>query len=358
MRNNIHIVIMAGGTGTRFWPYSREAKPKQFLDVMGTGRSLLQTTFDRFLNITDASNIWIVSNDKYQDLIQDQLPEIPKEQVLLEPQKRNTAPCVAYAAYKIKKKDPNAVMVVSPADHLILKEIEFNKVITTAIKGATSSDNLLTIGIKPNRPETGYGYIQFLENKEGEMKKVKTFTEKPELELAKKFLKSGDFLWNSGIFIWSANAIISAFEQFDEETAQIFSNGDEYYFTEKEDAFIQEAYGQCKNISIDYAIMEKAANVFVVPGDFGWTDLGSWNALHEIREQDENQNVIEGNVLTYESTNNYIKIPNKKLAVVHGLEGFLVADFEDVLLICKKEESSVIKKFLADVKSEKGEKFV
>ncbi len=358
MSTNIYVVIMAGGSGTRFWPYSRDAKPKQFLDVVGTGRTLLQMTFDRFLEITTADKIWIVSNEKYGDIIKEQLPDIRDNQVLLEPEKRNTAPCIAYASYKILKEDPNATLVVSPSDHVILKEKAFEKVIQTAIDAANHEEKLLTIGIRPNRPETGYGYIQYHSNPESEVKKVKTFTEKPEAELAAKFLESGDFLWNAGIFIWSVEAIIKAFEEHEEELANIFAGGLSTYFTTEEPKFIKKAYSQCKSNSIDYAIMEKANNVFVVPGDFGWSDLGSWNALHEIKKQDENENVIEANALIYDSKDNYIKAKKDKVVVVQGAEGFLIADFDDVLLVCKKEDSSKFREFITDVRTEKGEKYI
>lgn len=358
MSKNIYVVIMAGGSGTRFWPYSRDAKPKQFLDVVGTGRSLLQMTFDRFHEITPADKIWVVSNGKYEGLIKEQLPELDGHQILLEPEKRNTAPCVAYAAYKIMKKDPNAVLVVTPSDHAIFKEKEFEKIISTAVKGAEESERLITIGIRPNRPETGYGYIQYLSEPGVSIKKVKTFTEKPKAELAQKFLESGDFLWNSGIFVWSIDSIIKAFEQHDEEIASLFASGLDKYFTEHEQAFVNKAYSQCKSISIDYSILEKAENVYVVPGEFGWSDLGSWNALHELKEKDENENVVEGSVMTYNSKDNYIKGNKEKLIVVQGLEGYLVADFDDVLLVCKKEDSGIFRDFITDVKAEKGEKLV
>ena len=358
MQSDIYVVIMAGGSGTRFWPYSRDGKPKQFLDVLGSGRSLLQMTFDRFLEITDADKIWIVSNDKYGDIIREQLPELKEDQVLLEPEKRNTAPCIAYASYKIMKENPNATLVVSPSDHVIFKEKEFVKVINTAVAEANSEEKLLTIGIRPNRPETGYGYIQYLSNPGNAVKKVKTFTEKPEADLAAKFIESGDFLWNSGIFIWSVDAIVKAFEKYDEETASLFADGLVYYFTSEEPAFVKKAYSQCKSISIDYAIMEKAENVYVVPGDFGWSDLGSWNALHEIKHRDGNENVVEANALVYESKDNYIKAKKEKLVVVQGAEGYLIADFDDVLLICKKEDSGIFREFITDVRAEKGEKFL
>lgn len=358
MRTNIYVVIMAGGSGTRFWPYSRDAKPKQFLDILSTGRTLLQMTFDRFKEITNPDKIWVVSNEKYGELVKDQLPDLDEHQILLEPEKRNTAPCIAYAAYKIMKQDPNAILVVSPSDHAIFKEKEFEKVINTAVEGSLESEKLITIGIRPNRPETGYGYIQYISDPGVPIKKVKTFTEKPEVSLAAKFVESGEFLWNSGIFVWSVDAIINAFEKHEKEIANLFGSGLGDYFTDKEKAFIKKTYSQCKSISIDYAVMEKAENVYVVPGDFGWSDLGSWNALHEIKEKDKNENVIEGSVMTYESTDNYIKAKKDKLTVVQGAEGFLIADFDDVLLICKKEDSSIFREFITDARTHKGEKFI
>ena len=352
------MVIMAGGSGTRFWPFSRDAKPKQFLDVLATGKSLLHMTFDRFKAITTPDKVWIVSNNKYKTLIKEQLPELEDHQVLLEPEKRNTSPCVAYASYKILKKDPNAVLVVSPSDHLVLKEKEFTGVINMAVKAAGIDEKLITIGIRPNRPETNYGYIQYLSDPGASIKRVKTFTEKPEANLAAKFIESGDFLWNAGIFIWSIDAIIKSYEKYDEETAAIFGRGLSEYYSDNEVNFIRKAYSRCKSISIDYAIMEKADNVFVVPGDFGWLDLGSWNTLHEIKDKDENKNVIEANALIYDSKNNYIKAKKDKVVVVQGAEGFLIADFEDVLLVCKKEDSSVFRDFTTDVKRSRGEKFI
>ncbi|MEM6736275.1 MAG: mannose-1-phosphate guanylyltransferase [Bacteroidota bacterium] len=358
MSTNVYVVIMAGGSGTRFWPYSRDTKPKQFLDVVGAGRSLLQMTFDRFLEVTTSDKIWIVSNDKYKNIIKEQLPEISENQVLLEPQKRNTAPCIAYASYKIFKKDQNATLVVSPSDHIIFKEKEFHHIVQIATQAVQKNEKLLTIGIRPNRPETGYGYIQYHSNPGNRIKKVKTFTEKPESELAAKFLESGDFLWNSGIFIWSAGAIVNAFEKYDEELAKVFADGLPYYYTKEEKSFVQQAYSQCKSISIDYAIMEKSDDVYVVPGNFSWSDLGSWNALHEIKKRDENDNVVEANAILYDSRDNYIKAKKDKVVVVQGASGFLIADFEDVLLICKKDDSSVFREFITDVRTEKGEKYI
>ena len=358
MSANIYVVIMAGGSGMRFWPYSRDAKPKQFLDVLGTGRTLLQMTFDRFRTLTTTDKIWVVSNDKYAELIHEQLPDLGRHQVLLEPEKRNTAPCIAYAAHKILTQNPNAVLIVSPSDHAIFKERDFEEVINTAVRGATTKDKLIAIGIRPNRPETEYGYIQYLPDPRSPMKKVKTFTEKPKADLASKFIESGDFLWNSGIFVWSVGAIINAFEKHEKEMADLFAGGLNEYFTDGETKFIKKVYSQCRDISIDYAIMEKAENVFVVSGDFGWSDLGSWNALHEIKDKDKNKNVTEEAVMIYDSKDNYIKGKKNKLTIVQGAEGFLIADFDDVLLVCKKRDSAIFREFITDVKSNKGDKYI
>jgi len=357
VNKNLHIVIMAGGTGTRFWPYSRNKRPKQFLDVLNTGRSLLQMTYDRFKGHVPNENIWIVSNELYDGLVKEQLPELSSNNILLEPSKRNTAPCIAYAAYKIKKQDENAIMAVLPSDHVIFNEDAFREIINSA---ADQADNakLITIGINPHRAETGYGYIQYEESTDSELKKVKTFTEKPEISLAKKFVESGDFLWNAGIFVWSVNAIIGSFEKYQKELAELFSDCNSAYFTDSEQKQINKAYSQSKNISIDYAIMEKSEQVFVLLGDFGWSDLGSWNALHEIKDKDENENVIEANTLLYNSKDNYIISKNKRLVVAHELSGYLIADFEDILLICKKEDSGVFRDFVNDVKLDKGEELI
>lgn len=357
MNEHIHVVIMAGGTGTRFWPYSRNNRPKQFLDVLGTGRTLLQMTFDRFKDAVKAENVWVVSNTIYKSILEEQLPELPAGNILLEPTKRNTAPCIAYAAYKIREKDPNGIMVILPSDHVIFKEEEFLKVVAQAVEGC-DDQRLITIGIHPNRPETGYGYIQYVDEDKNEIKRVKTFTEKPELDLAQKFIESGDFVWNAGIFVWSVEAIIKSFEQYAPELAETFAEGAGLYATPGEAAFIQKAYSISKSNSIDYAVMEKADHVYVVLGDFGWSDLGSWNALHEIKEKDEQGNVIEGNVIPYDSRNNYIIGKSDRLILTHDLDGYLVADFKDVLLICKKEDSGIFRNFVSDVKDRKGDKFI
>lgn len=358
MNQNWYVVIMAGGIGSRFWPYSRNSYPKQFLDVLNTGQSLLQMTAQRFKTLCPAENIYVVTNKDYEGLVKEQLPELQSEQILSEPIKRNTAPCVAYAAYKIREKNPDATMVVAPSDHAIFHETEFVSAIQKALTAAEKGEKLITLGIKPNRPETGYGYIQYIENAGEELKKVKTFTEKPQLELAQKFLESGDFVWNAGIFIWRADSIIQAFEEFLPEQAEIFEEGKGQYFTPQEEPFIRKAYSQCKNISIDYGIMEKANNVYVMLADFGWSDLGSWNSLHEIRDKDANNNAIDANTLVFDTRESIIKGDHDKLIVVQGLEGYLVAQCEDVTLICKKDDEQRFREYVSEVKSKKGEKFL
>lgn len=355
---NTFVIIMAGGVGSRFWPYSRKSCPKQFLDVLSVGKSLLQLTYHRFLNICQKENIYIVSNDSYLDLIKEQLPDLTDDQILLEPNRRNTAPCIAYASYKIASKYPDATTIVTPADHAIFMEDEFSKTCQVALDFVESDNRLVTIGIKPSRPDIGYGYIQYIQESAGKVKKVKTFTEKPQLELAKTFFESGDFVWNAGIFIWKTKSIIEAFESFLPEISESFSAISKYYYTKEEKGKVDWAYARTKSISIDYGVMEKADNVFVVPGDFGWSDLGSWNSLHEYHDQDANGNVIDGNVMIYKGKDCIVKSPADKLVVVQGLEGYLVADCDDVLMICKKDDEKMIRSIVNDVKGEKGEKFI
>lgn len=349
--NHNYVVIMAGGIGSRFWPYSRAEKPKQFLDVLGTGRSLLQMTYDRFLNVCEPSNFFIVTNKRYYDLVKEQLPELSDDQILLEPIGRNTAPAIAYPAYKIKQRDPKAVMIVAPSDHVVFKEKVFEENIGTAVKAAKNSEKLITLGIVPSRPETGYGYIQYHPSRLKKVKRVKTFTEKPELELAKKFVDSGDFVWNAGIFIWSIETIIKAFERHLQDIAVIFDEGAEHYYTEGEQEFIDKAYTQCKSISIDYGVMEKAEDVFMVKGKFDWSDLGSWDSLHEIRDKDENANVIDGNAILYNTRNSFVKGPQDTLIVAQDLDGYLVTKSDNVILICKKDAEKKFREFLNDAKA-------
>lgn len=358
MSKNTYAVIMAGGIGSRFWPFSRTNNPKQFHDVLGVGESMLQLTTNRLKGICPDENIYVVTNKDYRELVKEQLPFLKDEQVLCEPIGRNTAPAIAYACYKISQLNPDANIVVMPSDHVVLKEENFRQTIMQALEASAKTDKLITLGIKPNKPHTGYGYIQFIEDDKSELKKVKTFTEKPDLEIAKMFIQSGDFVWNSGIFIWCAKSILKAFRAHLPELAEIFEDGLEKLNTPQEDEFIAKAYSHCRNISIDYGIMEKAENVYVVLSDFGWSDLGTWDSLYSIGSKDEAGNVIDGDVLLYDATNNIIKTPKERLVIVQGLEGYIVAEFDNVLMICKKEDEQRVKEFVSDVKSKKGAAYI
>ncbi len=350
MNKDLYVVLMAGGVGVRFWPFSRNAKPKQYLDVLGLGRTLLQSTYDRFLPLCPIENIFVVTNEEHEAITARQLPELKSDQILAEPMRRNTAPCIAYACHKIALKNPNAVVVVTPSDHIILNEAEFQETIRKSVDHAKGQDKLITLGIKPTRPETGYGYIQYLEGK-NHLKKVKTFTEKPELALAKKFLESGEFVWNAGIFIWGVKAILNSFTKYLPEMAEIFDEATPNFYTPKEKEAIQTAYAQCKNISIDYAIMEKADNVYVWLGNFNWSDLGSWASLHDNSKRDENNNAIDADVMTYDTRNSVIKGPKDKLIVVQGLNGYLVGAFDNVVIVCEKDKEELFRRFVNDLKA-------
>jgi mannose-1-phosphate guanylyltransferase len=358
-------VIMAGGIGARFWPMSRTSHPKQFIDILGTGETLIQQTYKRFTKICPRENIYIVTNEIYVDLVNQQIPEVQPAQILAEPSRRNTAPCIAYANYCILARDPEARIVVAPSDHIILNENLFLKNIQSALDAAGENDWLLTLGIRPSRPDTGYGYIQYLEEKvpvypkEQHIKKVKTFTEKPNLELAVTFLQCGDFLWNSGIFIWSLKSIMNAFRKHLEEVDILFKQGIGKYGTPEEKTFITETYTICKSISIDYGIMENASNVYVLAADFGWSDLGTWGSLYENRPKDESGNTVIGkNVMMYESNNCIVNMPNDKVVVLEGLNDYIVVDSDNVLLICRKADEQQIRQYVNDVMLEKGEKYV
>lgn len=361
MNQNNYCVIMAGGVGTRFWPMSKTARPKQFIDILGTGETLIQTTFNRFKKICPVENIYVVTSEDYRALVQQQLPELSNDQILGEPMRRNTAPCIAYANYKILNKNPEANIVVAPSDHIILKEENFTEAIKLGLDATAKNDWLLTLGIKPTRPDTGYGYIQFNDNStfDKRIAKVKTFTEKPQLDLAISFLKSGDFLWNSGIFIWSLKSIMKAFEKYLPEVNDVFEEGTGRYDTPDEQSFISGAYTVVKNISIDYGVMEKAGNVFVLSADLGWSDLGTWGSLYENRPKDKDGNAIVGNnVMAYDLVNCIVNMPDKKLVVLQGLEDYIVVDDDNVLLVCRKQDEQEIRRFVNDVKVEKGENFV
>ncbi len=346
--DNNYCVIMAGGIGSRFWPFSRNNRPKQFLDFLGTGRSLLQMTFDRFKQIVPTENILIVSNVIYKNLILNQLPGITENQILLEPARRNTAPCIAYAIHRIKAITDKANIIVTPSDHLILNNEIFAQNIRTGIDFISKHNALLTLGIKPTRPETGYGYIQ-IEDGNTALRKVKTFTEKPNAELAKVFVESGEFFWNSGMFLWNLQAITEAFEKQLPEIEAKFNAGAEYFNTPKEEEYINQIFAACPNISIDYGIMEKADNVYVLCADFDWSDLGTWGALYDLSDKDEHANVtLKCQTAFYESQNNIVALPQGKLAVINDLDGYIVAEADNVLLICKKENEHAIRQYVND----------
>lgn len=358
MNKNNYAVIMAGGIGSRFWPMSKSSLPKQFLDILGTGETLIQQTFSRLERICSNENILIVTNTNYKNLCLEQLPNVVESNILCEPVMRNTAPCVAYAAFKIQSMNEDANMIIAASDHIILKEDEFVRVTNDCLDIVAKNDVLLTLGITPSRPDTGYGYIQFSEdNLSGSKKarKVKTFTEKPNQELALNFLDSGDFLWNSGMFIWSSKSITLAYRKHLRDMYEVFDEGRQFYNTINEKEFIDRVFPACKNISIDYGIMEKSENVYVYPADFGWSDLGTWGSLYSHLEFDEYKNTIQGNnVMMYDSSDNLVKVSDDKLVVLQGLQGYIVVENEGTILICKKEDEQKIKQFVTDLKS-KGE---
>lgn len=354
--NNNYVVIMAGGVGTRFWPYSRQRFPKQFHDVLGTGRTLIQQTADRFEGICPKEHIYVVTGHEYKDLIKEQLPFLSDDQILCEPGRRNTAPCIGYASYKIQKQNPNAIIVVAPADHIIIKEEEFKRRISIAINFAAEGSALVTLGIKPTHPNTGYGYIQFDESSD-EVKRVKTFTEKPNLELAEKFIESGDYTWNAGIFVWSVKAITLAFSMHLPEMAEAFNSCQSHFYSDKERETLDAAYSRCRSISIDNGIMEKADNVYMVKSDIGWSDLGTWRSVYDNSTIDSYGNAIDANVMAYDTTNCLIKVPKDRLVVTNGIDGLIVAEFDNVLMICKLEDEQRVKQFVADAEN-KGLEFI
>jgi mannose-1-phosphate guanylyltransferase len=355
MNKNNYAVIMAGGIGSRFWPMSKQSCPKQFIDILGTGETLIQQTFRRLGKICPNENILIVTNKNYKNLCLEQLPNVKKENILCEPCMRNTAPCVGYAAFKIQSMNEHANMIIAASDHIILKEAEFVRVVNDCLDLTAKNDVLLTLGITPSRPDTGYGYIQFTDVKLANHKKarkVKTFTEKPNQELALNFLDSGDFLWNSGMFIWSAKSISLAYRKHLRDMYDLFEEGKEFYNTNKEREYIDRVFPGCKNISIDYGIMEKSDNVYVYPADFGWSDLGTWGSLFTHLPSDNNNNAVQGDkVMLYDCTDNIIKVPHDKLVVLQGLQGYIVVENEGTLLVCKKEDEQKIKQFVADLKA-------
>lgn len=363
MNKDYYVVIMAGGAGTRFWPMSTNVCPKQFIDVMGTGRTMIQQTYDRFRNFCPPENVLVVTGRIYRDIVLEQLPELKPEQVLCEPHRKNTAPCIAYANYKIHAVNPEATVVVAPADHVVLKEDVFASVIGQAAEAASKNDWLITLGIKPSCPNTGYGYIQFdpetVYNGEENLRKVKLFTEKPELEMARTFVESGEFLWNAGLFIWSLKSSMEAFRTYLPDVDELFAGGLGKYNTPAEAEYIEKVYLVCKSISIDYGVMEKARNVYVIASDFGWSDVGTWGSLYELRAKDKAENAIVGkNVMMYDSRRCIVNVPKNKLVVLEGLEDYIVVENNDCLLVCRRSEEQKLRQIVGDIASEKGDKFV
>lgn len=360
MNNNQYVAIMAGGIGSRFWPVSRMAYPKQFLDILGIGRTLIQGTFDRFAKFIPVSNIYIVTSEEYRHIVAEQLPDIPAENILCEPSRKNTAPCIAYISFKLAALNPQGSLICAPADHIILDDTAFNKVCLEAMDFVVKHRALITLGIKPSHPNTGYGYIQFEQQPVSDnVYQVKTFTEKPNLEIAKTFLQSGDFLWNAGIFVWQIKNIVEAFEKYLPEMAELFVAESEHFNKPGEKEAVNRIYPQCTNISIDYGIMEKADNVYIIPSSFGWSDLGTWNSAYDNMEHDYLGNAAAGKqIMVIDSTRCMVHVPNDKLVLLQGLDDFIVVDTKDVLLICKKEKEQEIKEYVAEVKRNKGERFL
>ncbi len=360
--DNRYVIIMAGGVGSRFWPLSRHKKPKQFLDILSTGETLIQQTFRRFKTTCPEKNIFVVTSAEHKETVVEQLG-IDSSNVLTEPFRRNTAPCIAYGTFRIMKENPEAVIVVTPADHLIVKEDKFCKVIKDSIDFVSENDALLTLGIKPDRPETGYGYIQANRKKPvkgyGNLMEVKTFTEKPDSDLARKFIQSGDFYWNSGIFIWNIKSITAAFEKYMPDLFAAFDEGKKLFGTKQEKSFIGRTYAECRSISIDYGIMEKADNVYVMCTDIGWSDLGTWSSLYEHSVKGKKENaVLGGNIFSYDNKGNIFNISHGKVAVIQGLKDYIVIETDDVLLIVSKDEEQNIKHYLEDVKNETKERYL
>ena len=360
MNNNHYVAIMAGGIGSRFWPMSRSNHPKQFLDILGTGKTLIQQTFDRYLKLVPLENIYIITSAEYVNTVRQQLPTLPPENILAEPSRKNTAPCIAYIAFKLLQKNPDALMMAAPADNLIMDTQAFVETATSAFNFVDHINALVTIGIKPTHPNTGYGYIQHdtPEVAPG-VHKVKTFTEKPNLELAKTFISSGDFLWNAGIFTWKVKNVIAAFEKLLPEMYEVFAAEKDNFNTPEEGKAIERIYPQCTNISIDFGIMENAENVYVIPASFEWSDLGTWNSAWENMEKDYFQNAVAGNhVMVVDARNCMVHVPNNKLVLLQGLENYIIVDTKDVLLICQKEKEQEIKEYVAEVRRNKSEKFL
>ena len=360
MNENHNVAIMAGGIGSRFWPISRTDYPKQFLDILNKGRTLIQSTYDRFAQFIPKNNIYIVTSAQYKEIVEEQLPELKKGNILCEPSRKNTAPCVAYISYKLNELNKNSNLICAPADHLINDTTSFIKVCLEALEFTEKNNALITLGITPSSPNTGYGYIQHeLYAVNDNIYKVKTFTEKPDIELAKQFLLSGDFLWNAGIFAWRTESIIKCFEKYLPEMHEVFDGAKKALVTPEEKNIIDKIYPLCINISIDYGILEKADNVYVIPSSFGWSDLGTWGSAYENIEKDGNENAVASdNTILFNSSKNMIHSSGGKLLLLQGLDDYIIVNTEDALLICKKEKEQQIKEYLAEIKRKKGEDFL
>lgn len=358
MENNNFGVIMAGGVGSRFWPLSTSGYPKQFHDILGTGRTFLQQTFDRLVKVIPREQIYVVTLDEYVDLTLEQLPELSKVQIIAEPMGMNTAPCNLYAAMLINERNPDARIVVAPSDHVILDEKVFLEKLNLALDEAGKNERLITLGIQPTRPDTGYGYIQFIEDDKNELKKVKTFTEKPGIELAEVFYNSGEFLWNAGIFIWHIKTILKAFKEHLPEMYDSFKTINRMISSSEGTEEMRRIYGTVQFISIDNGIMEKADNVYVIPSSFGWSDLGTWKSLYENSKKDKQGNLKRGKpILTYNTNKSLIYTSQHKAVIVDGLDNYIVVDTENALLICPMDNDQTIKTFVSDLKLNKGEQF-
>jgi mannose-1-phosphate guanylyltransferase len=360
MNEHQYAVIMAGGIGSRFWPMSRQNFPKQFLDILHTGRTLIQSTFERLTDFIPTENIYVVTSNEYVGIVKAQLPHIPHENILGEPSRKNTAPCIAYISFKLMQKDPKASLIVAPADHMVLDRIAFKKVCLEALSFVNKHNALITLGIKPLHPNTGYGYIQREPQLVSDnVYKVKTFTEKPNLELAKTFLGSGDFLWNAGIFVWQVKNVIKAFENYLPEMYDVFVAEKEVFNTTGEKKALDHIYPLCTSISIDFGIMEKANNVYVIPASFGWSDLGTWNSAYDNLEKDFLGNAIAGeNVMVIDARDCIVHSGNNKLLVLQGMQDFIIVDTSDVLLICKRDKEQEIKDYVAEVRRNIGDEYL
>ena len=348
---------MAGGVGSRFWPMSRRNMPKQFLDILGTGKSFIRSTYERFLPLVPKENFLVVTNRAYRDLVLEHIPELDPEQILCEPIGRNTAPAIAYAAHTLRKRSKDARMIVTPSDHLILNETEFHVAINECLEFVTEHDALMTVGIEPSRPDTGYGYLQ--KSDSNVISRVKCFTEKPALEIAQAFVDCGEFVWNSGLFVWSIDSIMRAFETYLPEHHALFNSSDDALGTEREAEAIEQVFTECKSISIDYGVMEKAENVYVRCSDFGWSDVGTWGSVYQLSQKDRNENMLSHDgCYAYDTSKSIVSVREGKVAVIKGLNDYIVVDTDDVLLVCPRSDEQSIKKYIDDVRFDKGEKYV